>query len=184
MKKHKIWSDIEDIDEFIGDFEEFAEFLDIEREDGEALDEDELRERAYELRYDYLDDERVNLNVALDGDIIILASLGLWNGRPAGYKELHSNNIADCLYANINGCSYCEWYVDSYGRMKGIEAHHDGTNYYEYRKVKAGVSEERLDNALYEYTRGNERPIRTITENIGKYVANVYGWKVRGANKI
>ena len=173
MKKHMIWSNIEDIDEFIGDYKAFAaDMLDI-------TDEDEIREYAYRLRDDYLDDERMNLNIKLNGEIIVLASLGLWNGRRNGYKKLNSNNIADCLYANVNGCSYCEWYVDSYGNMRGTEHHHDGTNYYEYRELKPNVSAEQLDRALDKCLDGDDSAIKRLTRSIGGRVANVYGWKCR-----
>ena len=41
----------------------------------------------YEINNRYLDDERVNLNIQLDQPILVIADLGLWNGRRPGYQE-------------------------------------------------------------------------------------------------
>lgn len=59
------------------------------------LSKDERIEKMYEINGDYLDDERVNLNIQLSQPILILADLGLWNGRHSAYKELKSGNIKD-----------------------------------------------------------------------------------------
>ena len=50
-----------------------------------------------ETNADYLSDERVNLNIQLSQPILVIADLGLWNGRRMGYKEIPSGNIRDCL---------------------------------------------------------------------------------------
>ena len=50
-----------------------------------------------ELNNFYLEDERARLDILLDDDIIIIADIGFLDGQRRGYKELHSNNIADCL---------------------------------------------------------------------------------------
>ena len=47
----------------------------------------------YEINNRYLDDERVNLNIQLDQPILVIADLGLWNGRRTGYQEISSGNI-------------------------------------------------------------------------------------------
>ena len=49
----------------------------------------------YDLNHDYLEDERVNLNIQLPQPIICIADLGRWNGRFSGYKEIASGNIRD-----------------------------------------------------------------------------------------
>ena len=61
------------------------------------LSEDERMERMYELNADYLDDERMNLNITLGMPILIIADLGLWDGRHSGYQEIASGNIKRLL---------------------------------------------------------------------------------------
>lgn len=133
-----------------------------------------------ELNNFYLEDERANLNILLDDDIIILADVGRWDGRHRGYKELHSNNIADCLQFEKD-CWYAEWWVDSYGNLKSRQSHHDGTHYLLYRAWKKGVTDEQKENVLDGLYFGtiSQRTIRRYTEGIGKYVAEVYGWRVK-----
>ena len=79
-----------------------------------------------ETNYDYLSDERVNLNVQLSQPIIVIGDIGRWNGRVAGYKMIESGNIKDCLYSDTD---YTEWYVDKYGDLRADAVHHDGTNH-------------------------------------------------------
>ena len=92
-------------------------------------------------RYDYLSDERVNLDVQLSQPIIVIGDIGRWNGRVMGYKDIPSGNIRDCLYADTD---YTEWYVDKYGDLRADATHHDGTNHYLYRVFKDGVSETQM----------------------------------------
>jgi parallel beta-helix repeat protein len=49
--------------------------------------------------YDYFDDEEINLNLELGRHILVIADLGLWNGRHSGYKEI-GTNLRDCLCSN------------------------------------------------------------------------------------
>ena len=55
------------------------------------VDDDTLREEMYELNNNYLDDERMNLNIYTQGRIVCIADIGLWNGRRLGYK-LYGHN--------------------------------------------------------------------------------------------
>lgn len=100
--------------------------------------EDELYRIMCETNADYLSDERVNLNIQLSQPILVIADLGLWNGRRMGYKEIPSGNIRDCL---SGGYDYTTWYVDKKGDFRCDDIHHDGTNHYLYRVYKDGVSE-------------------------------------------
>ena len=49
----------------------------------------------YERNGEYLDDERMNLDIQLDKPILVIVDLGLWNGRYSGYKEIKSGNIKE-----------------------------------------------------------------------------------------
>lgn len=134
---------------------------------------------ACQLNDDYLDDERANLNIDVGEDIIIIADLGLWDGRHQGYKLLHSTNIADCLTGTCG--DYVTWFVDDRGDLMCRDCHHDGTNLYLYRAWKPGVGIIAQDNFLEKvrYGKATRKDITRYTRKIGTYVADVYGWKVR-----
>ena len=170
MEMHTIWSNEYDVIESIAkDMMEYDEALEWDR----ALDQ------AYEVNAEYLDDEKLNLNIEVGDEIIIIADLGLWNGRRQGYKLLHKTNIRDCLTGTCG--DYVTWYVDTLGDLRCDDTHHDGTNLYTYRAWKAGISEEQQENFLAKVYRGRatRKDITRYTRKIGVYVADVYGWKVR-----
>ena len=108
--KRIIWTSETNIE----DYREFFEEQDItsENEQYECLDE---------MNRIWLEDERMNRDIELEENIVILADLGLWFGRRDGYKEI-GNNISEALYTNDD---YITWYVDGYD-MRGDGAHHDG----------------------------------------------------------
>ena len=86
--RHIIWSNENlDLDDWREDLQE--QYPDCS--------EDELYRIMCETNADYLSDERVNLNIQLSQPILVIADLGLWNGRRMGYKEIPSGNIRDCL---------------------------------------------------------------------------------------
>ena len=105
--RHIIWSNQNlDVDDWREDYKEFIEANEL---DDDPNDEQALYEWMEETNYDYLSDERVNLNVQLSQPIIVIGDIGRWNGRVMGYKDIPSGNIRDCLYADTD---YTEWYVD------------------------------------------------------------------------
>lgn len=139
--RHIIWSNQNlDVDDWREDYKEFLEANEL---DDDPNDEQALYEWMEETNYDYLSDERVNLNVQLSQPIIVIGNIGRWNGRAMGYKDIPSGNIRDCLYADTD---YTEWYVDKYGDLRADATHHDGTNHYLYRVFKDGVSETQMEN--------------------------------------
>ncbi len=101
------------------------------------LTENERYEKMLEINQDYLDDERINLNIQLSEPILLIADLGLWDGHHSGYSEIRSGNIRDCLYSNHD---YSTWYVDRLGDLRCDDVHHDGTNHYLYRAFKSSAS--------------------------------------------
>lgn len=168
-KKHIIWSNLNlNYDDWKADLEE--EYPD--------LTDDERLGLMYETNDYYLDDERVNLNIALSQPIIIIADLGLWNGRFSGYKEIRSGNIRDCLYADAD---YCEWYVDERGDLCATAVHHDGTNHYTYRVYKDSASDIQRINLKSKIYSGSvtRADITRVTSRLGDYIANVYGWNIQ-----
>lgn len=172
MKKHVIWSNDYDViealekeirenpDDFVAGYDKDDDFWPI----------------ACQVNDDYLDDERVNLNIEVGTDIVVISNLGLWNGRFVGYRELHSQNIRDCLRGVVG--DYVTWYVDELGDLVCDDTHHDGTNHYTYRAWKDGVSDTQKENFLDKVYRGvvTRKDITRYTRKLGPYIADVYGW--------
>lgn len=159
-----IWQNI-DID--IKDYEEFLQevYPDI-------TDDYDKLSLCLDLNNDYLDDERINLDIQLSNPIIVIADLGLWNGRRSGCSIIDSGNINDILYSN--DCDYCKWYADRYN-IRFTGHHHDGTNYYMYREVKDMDKIDILTDKLYNGT-ATQADVTRYTRSIRKHVARVYGW--------
>ena len=116
------------------------------------------------------DDEVGNLHKELDNRIIIIADLGLWNGRHSGYKVIGSN-LNDIMYQSTDG-NYKVWF-DGHN-IKARDSHHDNCNYYEFREIKSGVNIDILKNKIYNGT-FTRRDINRYTTSLGKYVKEIYG---------
>lgn len=152
---------------------DYADFL--QEEYPEVTDPNEQYELCCEMNDNYLDDERMNLDIELPNPIICIADLGRWNGRHMGYHMIESGNIADCLYTR--DCDYCTWYVDRFNDLRFTGTHHDGTNHYLYRELR-DLSDKQMENFLYKLHTGRltRRDIRRYTTNIGSHIQRVYGW--------
>lgn len=169
MVKHVIWSNID------------LKLEDWRKEIIEAHpsvnDEDEYSMSAamYDLNNEYLDDERVNLNIKLGQPIICIANCGFWSGYYTGCRIIESGNIADCLYTQ---CDYAEWFVDGYKNLRCTSIHHDGRNHYLYRVFKNGTTYTQRENLEDKIYRGiaTPRDIGRVTRSIGKEIGRVYGW--------
>lgn len=168
MKKNVIWSN------YNLDYEDWKEFFDEEYPD---LTEDKRIDLMYELNNEYLNDERMNLDIPVSEEIIVLGDLGLWNGRKSGYKEINGHSIKDCLYTDTD---YATWYLDGCGDLCCEAIHHDGTNHYLYRVFKPDVSDTRKENFLEKVLRGTvtRADITRTTQRLGDKIAEVYGWKI------
>ena len=163
---HLIWTN-HDLD-----YEDWREDLEAEYPE---LSEDERYYKMLEINGDYLDDERVNLNIQLSQPILVIADLGLWTGRHSGYKEIESGNIRDCLYSQYD---FTTWYVDKDGDLRCDDIHHDGTNHYLYRVYKDSASEEDredLKDKIYMGT-ATQEDIARVTDRLGDEIGKVYGW--------
>lgn len=165
--KHIVWSDIDlDIEDWRESLTEIY---------GDAS-EDFLYEMMYEGNAMNFYDERAKLDIQLPREIIIIADLGLWNGRHSGYKMIESGNIRDCLSSD---CEYKEWYVDKKGDFRRKAIHHDDTNYYLYRSFKSGVSDYQIENfkdKLYNGT-ATRADITRLTQRLGDEIGRGYGWE-------
>ncbi len=123
----------------------------------------------------YLEDERVNLNIQLSEPILLIADTGRWNGRFPGYAEIKSGNIKDCLQTSMD---YATFYVDKRGDLRCDAVHHDGTNHYLYRVYKPCVSDGRIDRLKEKILDGTatRKDITRVTDRLGDHIGKVYGW--------
>lgn len=172
MKKHIIWSNIDlDIEDWRDGYKEFLEINDIDKNPN---DEDAIYNWMHEMNDEYLYDEQMNLDKTVDGRILIIADLGLWDGRRDGYKIL-GNNIKEIFNINSRGFDYAEFYGDGYN-IKGKEIHHDGTDYYLYRVIREDRNIDNLLDAIYNGEEISKSKLNYYTKSLYKDVAKIYGW--------
>ena len=155
------------------DYDEWERCMLIDYPD-EASREEEGIEINYERYHEdcdiYLNDERANLDVEVDGWIVAFGVLGLWDG----------NHNAACTFGNKvknilkSECDYLDWYCDRYN-VRCRASHHDGTNHYLYRVAKDREQAKRLVDAIA-YEGMTEEQFRKATRSLRPYVAKVYGW--------
>lgn len=135
----------------------------------EELETDE----AYNISENWREDERANLDEET-GEIVIVADLGLWNGRVAGVKSTGEHNL-NAILGYHGDVDDIEVYEED-GEVKGAGYHHDGTNYYTFREV---VDEEKW-NALAEKIANGEswtkEELDGATKSLSERVNKVYGW--------
>ena len=166
--KHIIWTN--DID-----YKDWKDDLESQYPSEEGYTEDDWVRLMYELNDDYLEDEKANLNKDLGRNIVVFADLGLWSGRRNAYKIINSTNL-NSIFTNSCG-DFVEWYVEGKD-VKCRDSHHDGTNYYTYRLLKDGYTEDDF------YGRYIQDVMKKMTEPIGKYVADIYGFELENNDAV
>lgn len=127
-----------------------------------------------------LDDERMNLDIEIDGIIIAYADLGFWFGRRVGYKIVGSKikNVLDW----IDNCMDCEWYADHYN-VRCTACNHDGRHNIVFRYVDNVEMAEKITNAIYNGRIETEQDFFKASKSIRPFVARAYGWKEYGKQK-
>lgn len=107
----------------------------------------------------------------ISGTIIAIASLGLWNGRNLGYKEIYRLQDITSCFEDYNTVE-----IDRYNNLTLTAVHHDGTNYVIFRELKPELSDtqvENFENKLYNGT-ATKKDISRYTNSIGKYLKSYY----------
>lgn len=162
------------------DYEDWREDLEFEYPE---LSEDERLRMMYELNDEYLNDERMNLNIQLSQPILCIADLGLWDGRRSAYREIESGNIRDCLHFYHD---YATFFVDQRGDLRCDDIHHDGTNHYLYRVFRDGVSETRRNRLEEKIVNGTvtKKDLEYCTRKLGPDICMVYGWDYVGSSSL
>ena len=135
--------------------------------------EEEIAQEIYDRLDMNFDDETMNLDKQLDGRILAIASMGLWNGRRTGYKIL-GFNLNEVLTSSI-GCDEKEVYFDGFN-IKAKGYHHDGTNYVEFRELKEDKNYDKLLNKIYDNEPISRQELNYYTKPLGKYVKEIYGF--------
>lgn len=173
--KHVIWQNYDlNPEDWAEGYKEFLETNEMEVP--EKINEYDLYDWMCETNNEYLEDERMNLNIPTEGRIICIADIGLWNGRRSGYK-LYSHNIGECLYLTQD-CDYGEFYVDEHNNLRSRQSHHDGTHYLLFREFKPEITSDQADNFCYKIYNGKAtaKDITRYTRSLGKRIKKVYGW--------
>ena len=150
----------------------------------EAFEEvysDAPEEKKYQLmsecNAEYLEDARQEMNVCVGSPIIVIADIGRWDGRHTGYRIFDSGKLRDCLYTELDGVT---WYVDNNGDFRMDGFHHDGHNYYLYRKFREGIPDEVREEfceKILEHTL-TEADIEAVTERLGDDIGKIYGFSI------
>ena len=173
MAKHTtIWKsygmyDLKELENFEKDVKEL-----LEEDAVENITEEKITDEVYFQIDQYFEDERSNLFKILDGRILCIADMGLWNGRRTGYKIL-GNNLNEVLTSSI-GCDEKEVYCDGRNVLaKGY--HHDGRNYVEFREIREDRNIENLLTKLYNNEEVTRREINYYTRSLRPYIKQIYG---------
>lgn len=161
------------------EFEQMAEELKSEMEEIYPNETNDFWIRlAQETHERYLDDERSNLDIKTDQDIVIFAELGLWYGKKLAFKKLSPHNINAIFQPFAIGD--IKFYYDGYGNICADEYHHDGTNHYIYRTMKEGLHADDLGERFSDgsVTAKNFKSyMYRYTKSIAAPVKKIYGWK-------
>lgn len=138
-------------------------------EDWETAD---VTNTIYEEIDMWFEDEQSNLYRQLQGRILCIADLGLWNGRRSGYKIL-GNNLNEVLTCGI-GCDEKEVYCDAYN-VRATGYHHDGSNSVEFREIREDKNIDNFLEKLYNNEEVTRREINYYTKSLRPYIKQVYG---------
>ena len=135
--------------------------------------EEWLQEQGYPSSEMAICEEISNLDMFLEGNILLIADLGLWNGRKSGYRII-DNNVGNILSSLSEG--EIEYFADTQTKqVKAVQHHHDGTNYITFREIKPGVNIDNLTEKIYNGTY-TQKDISRYTRSLYPHVAKVYGW--------
>lgn len=154
---------------------EWEDWVEVFEEDYSDASDDKKFELMNEVNNEYLEEERYLMYRDVGAPILVIADLGLWDGRHPGYKIIESGCLKDCMYSELDGVT---WYVDGKGDFRMDGHHHDGHNYYLYRKFKDGISEDVKDEFLEKILKRTmtDEDLNRVTERLGDILEKLYGF--------
>ena len=139
-----------------------------------SVSEQELNDYIEQEYSNWYSAEQENLDRDTAGQIIAIASLGLWSGRKTGYKIMNCN-----LNSVLDACGgdYLKVYTDRYD-VKSVAVHHDGVNYITYRMLKPNLTEVQIDNFLSKLASGDftKKDVTRYTTSLRNKINQIYGW--------
>lgn len=168
MKKRIIWTS--EIDS------ESVEALEKE----EGLSHSAAYEAACESNIEWLYDVKSSLSIEVPNPILVVADLGLWNGRRSDYHILSGSKVADIF--GVQCGDLVTYFADAYN-VCCEDIHHDGINRYIFRELRDfdGYCQPLL-NAL-RGQRNYKALMKRYTKSLLPYVADVYGWPMAGRKR-
>jgi hypothetical protein len=142
---------------------------------------------VYNAWYEYADmsfhDEKINLNIPIEGNVLIIRKVNRWNGTTVWCSIIKRDTIGMLLERCLDGNSF---YVDAdTGDFIGEAYHHDGTNYYRFREIPADALNDDIVDLTYKIDFGDEyeEDLLRLTKTFGGRIAKVYGWKVNATDE-
>lgn len=159
---------------------------DVDWKSIEALEKDEnLSESvAYEAEREdnltWLDAEKSNLDIEVQNPILVVADLGLWNGRRSDYRILSGSRVADIF--GVQCGDFVTYFADAYN-VCCEDIHHDGINRYIFREIRdpEGYCQPLLDALRGQ--RNYKALMKRYSKSLLPYVADVYGWPMAGRKR-
>jgi hypothetical protein len=171
MKHTTIWKsygmyDLKELEEFEKDVKNL-----LEEDAVENITEETITDEIYFQIDQNFEAETMNLDKRLNGRILCIANMGLWNGRRTGYKVL-GDNLNEILTAGI-GCDEKEVYCDSYN-VYAHGYHHDGSNSVEFREIREDKNIDVLLDKLYSNEPVTRKEINRYTKSLRPYIKKIY----------
>lgn len=174
MKKSTLWKsygmyDLKELEQYEKDAREMLIENGIEEED--ITDNDITEEIWQDIDLSY-DAEMANLSKRLDGRILAIADLGLWNGRVQGYKIL-SDNLNEVISFGMS-CDEREVYCDAYN-VRATGYHHDGSNSVLFRELREDRNIDNFLEKIYNNETISSSTLNYYTKSLKPYIKEVYG---------
>jgi hypothetical protein len=170
--KHIIYDNYDISDEFLEECRQVVSenmYCDVSE-----VTDDQAYEEANESLNSWFDDEIGNLDMELDGRIIAIADLGLWDGRKTGYK-IGGTNLKEIMTMGNKDCDYVKVYSDSHN-IKKQSSHHDGTNYLLFRMIRENRNINNLLDKLYDGKIVTKSMLNYYTKSLVSDVNEIFGW--------
>ena len=197
-KAEKAWNEKEEANQdrydnmphkqYLTERKEFFENFDYELSDEELdaiIDEnyDTVWEYIENLHNMYLDDEKDNLNCPLHNEVLCI-DYGFDDDEIQEVQRTEISNLNECLHPRTEDTEIM-YFVEKDTLELRQKEYGYSTNYFTYREVKAGVTEEQLDEFFDKCNAGKvtQADIDKITKPMGEYVQKVYGFEVNKPEK-